>query len=572
MLDFTITSVRSKNLYLDLFLIAIIWVIMIIFVNPFGDFPLNDDWVYAKSVKSIIENQNFTLSQAHSASNLIVQAFWGALFCLPRGFSYNALRFSTLTLGLIGLFFIYLILTEINIDRFYRILGVFLIGFNPIYFSLSNTFMTDIPFFTFAIVSIYFLIKGLKYDNKKNIILGILFSYLSLLIRQNGIIITLSFSITYLLKNKINLKNIIKSFIPIVLGILIQLSYEKWLENTNRNSPALNLQANKVKEIILSENFFKILDIFIDNTFVALIYIGLFLSPLIFILLLNHWGNIKIFEKKYLIFTTLTGSIVMGIWLWKVKQKIMPLSGNILLSFGIGPLTFHDTYYLEKNIPSIPIYLQIIWSILTIIGVISASLLSYYFFKVTINLFSKQNKDTTEKSLNIFIISIIILFYLPMGIQGYFERYLLLLLPLFILQIMIIFRKYTINYLPLKNILPILIIMFMCAMFSVGGTHDYISWNRERWKVLNNLTENLHISPHYIDGGYEFNGSYLYNADYKEKAGKSWWWVDKDDYILSFGLLENYQEIDRSYFKTYLPFSPKYFLVLKRNSINNNPI
>lgn len=75
----------------------------------------------------------------------------------------------------------------------------------------------------------------------------------------------------------------------------------------------------------------------------------------------------------------------------------MPLSNNILLSFGIGPPTFHDTYYLQKNIPSISIYLQTIWLIITIIGVICASFLIYYFSQVIINLFSPQNKYSSEK-------------------------------------------------------------------------------------------------------------------------------------------------------------------------------
>jgi hypothetical protein len=32
----------------------------------------------------------------------VFQIVWGALFCFPFGFSYTALRISTLTLGLVG--------------------------------------------------------------------------------------------------------------------------------------------------------------------------------------------------------------------------------------------------------------------------------------------------------------------------------------------------------------------------------------------------------------------------------------------------------------------------------------
>jgi hypothetical protein len=151
-----------------------------------------------------------------------------------------------------------------------------------------------------------------------------------------------------------------------------------------------------------------------------------------------------------------------------------------------------------------------------------------------------------------------------MGIQGYFERYLLFLLPLFMIQVVTIFRNKNKIDLNFKKTLSISVIMLILGIFTVGATHDYLSWNRVRWQVLNNLTDTLHISPNRIDGGYEFNGSYLYRTDYQEKQGKSWWWVDKDDYILSFGSLDGYQEIQRYYFDKILPFGPKYFLVLKK--------
>ena len=70
----------------NILIIIAIWTVMVIVVNPLGNFPLNDDWVYGLAVKSILEKGDFRLpSPAHA--NLFFQAFWGALFCLPFGFS-----------------------------------------------------------------------------------------------------------------------------------------------------------------------------------------------------------------------------------------------------------------------------------------------------------------------------------------------------------------------------------------------------------------------------------------------------------------------------------------------------
>src|SRR5438093_12585801 len=84
----------------SIWIITIIWISMVILVNPIGDFPLNDDWAYGWTVKTLLETGVFQLSD-WTATNLLPQALWGTLFCLPFGFSFTALRISTLTFGLI---------------------------------------------------------------------------------------------------------------------------------------------------------------------------------------------------------------------------------------------------------------------------------------------------------------------------------------------------------------------------------------------------------------------------------------------------------------------------------------
>jgi hypothetical protein len=84
-------------------LLALIWTFMVIVVNPVGNFPLNDDWAYGYSVQALVENGQLRFSD-WTASNLFGQVLWGALFCLPFGFSFTALRLSTAVLGFVGVF------------------------------------------------------------------------------------------------------------------------------------------------------------------------------------------------------------------------------------------------------------------------------------------------------------------------------------------------------------------------------------------------------------------------------------------------------------------------------------
>ncbi|HXB11286.1 MAG TPA: hypothetical protein VNZ45_04825, partial [Bacteroidia bacterium] len=66
-----------------------------------------------------------------------------------------------------------------------------------------------------------------------------------------------------------------------------------------------------------------------------------------------------------------------------------------------------------------------------------------------------------------------------------------------------------------------------------------------------------------IDGGYEFNGWYLIKW-YPARAGKSWWYVDDDEYIVSFAEVDGYACIKRYGYANYLPCGNRNILILHR--------
>ena len=82
----------------DVALLAALWIGAVLVVNPAGNFPLNDDWAYGKAVRGMVEQGSFRPCP-WGGMTLISQAVWGSLFCLPAGFSFTTLRFSTLCLA-----------------------------------------------------------------------------------------------------------------------------------------------------------------------------------------------------------------------------------------------------------------------------------------------------------------------------------------------------------------------------------------------------------------------------------------------------------------------------------------
>jgi hypothetical protein len=545
---------------------------MIILVNPLGDFPLNDDWVYGLSVKSILEKGDFRLP-SYSTANFFSQAFWGALFCLPFGFSFTALRFSTLTLGLIGVVITYAILRQVKATPEISLLGALLIAFNPIYFGMSNTFMTDVPFFAITFLSFYFLILGLKHDSNLQIVFGIFLSYIALLIRQYGIIITLAFWFAYSIKKGLNPQNIIKGFIPLFTSVLIQVIYQKWMISTNRIPPLENPQY---------ESFFQSIKVFFleFNTllskfsFIAIlffVYLALFLLPFIITVFSR---NLQYYRQKKMILLSIFSVVVVMILgsLSLTNRKMMPFLGNVLNGFGLGPLTLRDTYFLGLNYFSTPFVIKILWLLLTIISILATVLLIYYLLLATVKIFNRDqdSNDQQNKWLITFIISGFFSYLSLVIASGRFDRYLLPLLPLSMVAVFLSTRDIVKKNVGDKITSLVVIIVLIYGAFTIGATHDYLAWNRSRWQALNDLMKESRILPNNIDGGYEFNGWYLYDYKYKGNPDKSFWWVDNDDYIISFGPLDGYETVKQYPFRKWLFFDQGNIFVLHRSAKANS--
>jgi len=118
-------------------LLGLIWISMIMLANPIGDFPLNDDRAYGYSVQRLLQQGQLRFSD-WTATNLLGQVLWGALFCLPLGFSFTALRLSTASLGLVGILATYGILRELKTPRLTAAVGALTLAFCPIYFARTH--------------------------------------------------------------------------------------------------------------------------------------------------------------------------------------------------------------------------------------------------------------------------------------------------------------------------------------------------------------------------------------------------------------------------------------------------
>jgi hypothetical protein len=522
-----------------------IYLCIVIIINPRGNFPTNDDWSYSRTVKIFLETGVFQLTGWGSLP-LLPQAMWGWFFCKVFGFSFEILRFSTFILSILSLIFIYLTILEYSGSRVLRIFSILFIISNPLFTASSLTFMTDIPFFAVGIAAVYFYLRFFHTEKFTYLLPAIILSIVSIFVRQIGLLFLVSFALVIFFNREMSLgKKLIPLFI-LILSITVLILFQNSMHFAGPSPFVANSRMENLKETFTISKLFGIASI-LKTCGMILLYLGAFLSPLLIIFSKKLAIRNRLNKRSFMYMSLF--SICVLILLYSV-HKLMPLRPNLIWTYGIGPATLKDAdYLLRKNIPFIP---DSIWALVTLIGVFGGIFIAVLFVKKIKYYISKAKYDySVLYSSEVFIVVLIICFTIPLCFGKFYDRYLLLHIPLILF--LLLRRMPEINFTNERFLIRIasaIIIMF--GLFTILSTHDYFAMNRSRWALLNYTMNDLHVKPESIDGGFEFNGWYCYDPLYKKSPEKTWWWVKDDSFLLTFGKMNDYTVIKSAPYYSWL--------------------
>lgn len=155
---------------------------------PSANVPIIDDWTYAWSVDHLLDTGQLRILPI-SAVYPLTQVLWGALFTLPGGFSFTALRISTLVLACAGVLAFYGTLIELGIERRRALIGTFCVACNPVNLLLANTFMTDVPLVSVSSLATLAYVRGITRRSAVSLWLAAGLSVAAVLIRQVAIVV-----------------------------------------------------------------------------------------------------------------------------------------------------------------------------------------------------------------------------------------------------------------------------------------------------------------------------------------------------------------------------------------------
>jgi 4-amino-4-deoxy-L-arabinose transferase-like glycosyltransferase len=545
----------------SLAILGLAWLGMAILVNPRGDFSLNDDWAYGLPVRALVEKGEFRFTFWQSMT-LITQVFWGALFCLPVGFSFDALRISTLVAGLVGTLGLYGLLRHFGAARLVALLGALFYAIDPLYFGLSCTFMTDVPFTSLMILSILGLARGLDQDRSRDIWLGLTAALVALFIRQLALAVFLGFLVASPIRYGFGRRWLVRGMLPLLIAGGSLAAFNAFMKTSGRLPGVYYSKPETLKMVFQHMIHLKLGAVkpALAASLIMMMFAGLMATPWLALLAPSLVGKGSPRARKIRIGWIVGFSVVVTVILGSVG-KLMPMTGNIMDDFKMGLL----------SLPGVPPAgpSKVFWVAVTALASAGVAGLLLIVFDLVVVIFSRERDPETNhrRCHAVFLITTGVTYFGPIGLpyQLMLDRYVLPVLPLFMVMALLdpgVERRRP----PALALVASLLLALGFASYTIATTHDYFVWQRAAWATFADLTETKKIAPEDIDGGFEFNNQIPNWRDISTTSVNSQLVenADKRQYSVSYSELPGRRVIERRRCKVWLPYSPHEIFVLRR--------
>lgn len=545
-----------RHITKDVSLLLVAWCGLALIVNPLGDFPLLDDWAFGRTVAHLLSTGEYD-ALGWGWMTLVTNVVWGAAFSLPFGFSFTALRISTLVAAVIGLIGVYLLFMELQRSRKVAWLAVALIGLNPYLFSLSHSFMTDTPFTALMVwCSIYF-IRSLRTRSDRQLIIATLLALAATLSRQLAICMPMAFAATYLLRSRPSVPTFARAFLPTaVCAIAYVIVLHFGLIGANVNTIVVQTLPD-VQSLLMRV---------LNNVFFMSVHSGLLLIPILLAENVRQWSHNRARTIFFAIAAIAIVSLLVATRVHAGQPILLPHSLWLVPS-GVGPVWLLDTSVLNiKNIQLLP---PEFWVSVTIVALIGAVLLLTAFgLRITnlIGCIARRQTTGDAELVGIFsTLTAILYFTLLLPAPTLWDKYVAPMVPVMVIALIGLRQPQAPAWfdLPAPWRLTTWALIIVFGVYAVSGTRDYLAWNRVRWVALEELMTKQQVRPEDIDGGFEFNRLYLWDPTVKD-ADLKLWNRRGTRFVVASGSIPGYSVIKEYSYQHWLPWHMQKIVVLRR--------
>lgn len=298
---------------------------------------IGDDWIYARAALTLYEEQRLRILEP-AAAIAVFEAAWGALAAWVFGFSFGALRASTVVLTAAGAVGVFGLATALGARRAHATVGAALFLFNPLNFVLSYTFMTDPHFLALTSLAAWCYVRGLRIDapHERFILAGSVFSALSLLSRQQGVLLpaTITFYLVVAGRLRFSMRSIRLLVYILLVPVVTALVYAVWVKFF-RGVPAA--QADFARNVAEAGPFGLVL-LARRHAFIQPMYLGLFLLPLVPSTILGaHSVRRRLRPGAVIAAAAGSAALVGALVAFQASPRRMPYLRSYFNRVGLGP-------------------------------------------------------------------------------------------------------------------------------------------------------------------------------------------------------------------------------------------
>ena len=560
-----------------LVLCLLLFALLVALANPLRNFPMGDDWEYARTVLKLLTTGQFYRSPVVQAT-VFFPALWGALFSSLLGFSFTTLRLSTLPLAAGTLAAFYAILGELGFAPGQRVLGTLTLMAAPLFVFNALSFMTDVPFLFWLLASLWCSLRGFRQGRARWVLAGSVCAALAFLTRQLGLALPAAAAgMVLVYRPRSEWPRWLAASLAVPLAVTVSFfawqalaRQTTWADTTISEAGTLEFIFNAQLPAALGR-----------RAVVMLVSLNMYLLPLWLAFAGQaRWAGPAL-RRAYASWWARAGAgllavfVVGGVTYFGARGDWWPYSRGSLTNAGLWPSL---AYFAFPNDVRPPFGSLSIWIALTYLG---AALAVTYVLVVTARLGGALRPpllgvrsglrglwarlQSVDPAHGLMYASFAALLALVLVYPLFVERYFLPFLPGAIILLLEAARGW-------RPSLPLAALALAAmGLFSVGLMWDYFDWHAVRWAESQALVaQGLPLEK--LDAGYEWSGwmlsdeAYAYiNAHHVPVTADPFSYVIDPEYMVTFTDQPGYQEVQQWPF--YNPFRAKgsdHLLLLKR--------
>jgi hypothetical protein len=512
-----------------------------------GDFPINDDWAFAHSVRWLLDEHRIRLSD-WIAMNLLPQTLLGAGASALLGFSFLTLRHVTQLASVVVALALLHWFVAVGLARRDALIASLVVMAMPCWPVLSNSFMTDTYGMLFAVPAATLFLRTLRAPSAGTLAAATLLAAAGVLQRQVVLVVPAAFLVAWLAANRPwRTRTLAIGVVPIGVAVAVELAYHTYLAL----GPGVPEGQQYIQGRVLPALFKTLVNedryaVWVASNITTLAgYLGLFIAPWALWCGALTRGR----ERWALLAAAGLAAFMLAIgWLPPFRDH------NVLDAAGIGPHLLYDSW------PSAPAAFDRSAGVLWRCAAVAAAYGMFVLVATTVRSVQAIARGAADDRVErLYLLALLGAYLLPFALTDYSDRYLLFVLPY---ALALVARCWTG---PTGKVrIAAAIWIALALILGVAATHDYFAWNRARWDAIH-AAEQFGATPDTLDGGFEYNAYYRFEIKPRiTGAGKSWWWIADDRYVVAFSVPPGFVEQARFAVDRWLARTPPAIYLLER--------